>query len=283
MNPFASRATPMAPPFTVRWRLAVPWMLFGCAFLAQTAFPFTDGGTPALTTASVVFLTAASVAHMASSRGIGAALILVAVAGGGGLLAETVGVHTGFPFGTYEYSTGLGLQWFGVPALVPLAWTMMSWPALAAARRLVGPHRMVTSLVGAWALTAWDVFLDPQMVDQGHWQWSDPHPALPGVEGIPLTNFAGWFLVSAIIVTLLDRLIPADPATPADRRPSDGGGATTDLLPLAVYLWTYASSVIAHAVFFGRPPVALVGGVVMGVVAIPLAIRLFRGSARAQS
>ncbi|MDY6810723.1 MAG: carotenoid biosynthesis protein [Actinomycetota bacterium] len=226
-----------------------------------------------------MFLAAAVVAHMASSRGARAALTLVAVAGVGGLVAETVGVHTGFPFGSYEYNTTLGLQVVGVPALVPLAWTMMAWPALAAARRLVGPHRVVTTLVGAWALTAWDVFLDPQMVDQGHWRWSDPHPALPGVEGIPLTNFAGWFLVSAIMVTLLDRLIPVAPTSPGDPGPSDSWSATADLLPLAVYLWTYVSSVIAHAVFFGRPPVALVGGVVMGLVAIPVAITVLRGSA----
>ncbi|MED5803319.1 carotenoid biosynthesis protein [Gordonia sp. Z-3] len=279
MNPFASRATPLAPPYVDRRRVAVPWVLFGCAFLTQTAFPFTDGGTRALTTASVLLLTAAAVAHVVTSRGTRPAVILVVVAGGGGLLAETVGVHTGFPFGTYEYTGSLGLQVFGVPALVPLAWTMMAWPALAAARQLVGAHREVTPLVGAWALTAWDVFLDPQMVDQGHWRWAYPQPALPGVEGIPLTNFAGWFVVSAIMITLLDRLIPAAPEHPSD---ADSWGGATDLLPVAVYLWTYLSSVIAHAAFFGRPPVALVGGLVMGVVAVPLAVTVMRGATRAQ-
>jgi putative membrane protein len=44
-----------------------------------------------------------------------------------------------------------------------------------------------------------------------------------------------------------------------------------------LYLWVYASSVLAHLVFFGLPGSALVGGVVMGVVAIPFAwVRLRR-------
>ena len=46
--------------------------------------------------------------------------------------------------------------------------------------------------VAAAALASWDLFLDPQMVDAGHWRWSDPSPALPGVPTVPLTNYAGW-------------------------------------------------------------------------------------------
>jgi len=45
----------------------------------------------------------------------------------------------------------------------------------------------------------------------------------------------------------------------------------SDRVPLGLYLWTYASSVLAAAVFFHRPGVALVGGLVMGV---PVALLL---------
>ena len=44
-----------------------------------------------------------------------------------------------------------------------------------------------------------------------------------------------------------------------------------DRQPYALFLWTYVSSVLAFAVFFGRPLVALVGGVGMGLVAVPFA------------
>ena len=44
--------------------------------------------------------------------------------------------------------------------------------------------------LGSAALTAWDLFLDPQMVGEGYWVW-----ARRGLyRGIPLGNFVGWFL-----------------------------------------------------------------------------------------
>ncbi|MFW6773606.1 carotenoid biosynthesis protein [Nocardioides sp. CPCC 205120] len=271
----------MTRPLT---RLA--WVLAGATVLVQMAFPFTDGGTLALTTGSVLLLAAASLVHAAATRGPGAALVLLVVAGGGGLVAEAVGTRTGYPFGAYEYTGTLGLEVLDVPALVPLAWVMMAWPALVVARRLAGSRGPVaTALVGALALTAWDVFLDPQMVDAGHWVWADPHPTLPGVTGIPLTNFAGWLLVSLLMVAVLDRLLPGH--GDAGRRDAGHGDAgrrdagdraplRDDAVPVVVYLWTYFSSVLAHLAFFGRPPVALVGGIVMGLVAVPLAVGVVR-------
>lgn len=247
--------------------------------LAQMAFPFTDGGTLGLTTASVVLLAAAALTDAWATRGPAAAATLAGVAGLGGLVAEAVGVRTGFPFGEYTYTGTLGLEVLGVPALVPLAWTMMAWPALAVARRLGGARggaggRWTVALVGAAALTAWDVFLDPQMVDQGHWTWAHPSPGLPGIDDVPLTNYAGWLLVSFLMIGVLDRLVPR--AALDSRTGPRSRDLPVDAVPLAVYLWTYFSSVLAHAVFFGRPPVALVGGLVMGLVALPLVVRLLR-------
>jgi putative membrane protein len=52
---------------------------------------------------------------------------------------------------------------------------------------------------------------------------------------------------------------------------------------LALWFWTYASSVLAHAAFLDLPATALGlpasaawGGVAMGLVVIPLAFRLAR-------
>jgi putative membrane protein len=240
-------------------------------------FPFTHGGTTTLTVVAVVLLTATAVTHAALTRGARQAALLVLVATGGGLVAEAVGVRTGLPFGSYDYTGTLGAELLGVPLVVPLAWTMMAYPALLVARRLAA-GRVAVALVGAWALTAWDVFLDPQMVDAGHWTWAHPRPSLPGVDGIPLSNFAGWFLVSLVLLAVLDRVLGAAPDHPGvqgvQTRPVGGIGG--DLVPLAVYLWTYVSSVMAHALFFGRPSVALVGAVVMGVVAVPLGVGLLR-------
>jgi putative membrane protein len=174
-------------------------------------------------------------------------------------------VATGWPFGHYAYTGTLGAEVLGVPVVVPLAWVMMAWPALVVARTLAVRTPVVIAL-GAAALTAWDVFLDPQMVAAGHWLWSDPAPGLPLIPGIPLSNYAGWLLVSAVVIAVLNAAL----------RPHDGPSAPAATL----YLWVYFSSVLAHAAFFGLPGSAVTGGVLMGAVAVPFAVVLWRRRGR---
>jgi uncharacterized membrane protein len=234
----------------------LPWGLGGAAILAEIGYPLTSGDVRSrLTVVTVLVFCAASLTHAWLWRGRRWALTLLVVSAGVGLLAEAVGTRTGFPFGNYTYARTLGPRLVGVPVVVPLAWTMMAYPTLVVGRRLAsGP---VVALVAGAALAAWDLFLDPQMVAAGHWTWTDPHPALPGVPGVPVTNFVGWLAVAVVMQGLLHALLPD--------RPAD------DRLPAVLFLWTYASSVLAAAVFFGRPGVALVGGLGMGVMALPYA------------
>ncbi|HXV91766.1 MAG TPA: carotenoid biosynthesis protein [Pseudonocardia sp.] len=246
---------------------AVTWALVAAAVLVQIVYPLLTQWRTAVTVTSVVVFCAASLADAARVHGPRGAAVLLGVAGGGGLLAEAVGLRTGLPFGEYAYTGTLGPEVLGVPVVVPLAWTMMAWPALVVGRTLV--RGAAVAVVGALALAAWDVFLDPQMVDAGHWTWADPEPALPLVPGIPLTNYAGWVLVSLAIVGLLHRLLPAH------RGPSGPAAA--------LYLWAYGSSVVAHLVFFDRPGSALVGGLIMGAVAVPFAVALGRRAAHARA
>jgi putative membrane protein len=245
---------------------AVP-TLVGAGVLAQVAYPLVDGSArDALTVGTVVVCCAAAVTHAAVTRGVRTAALLVLVTAGGGLLVEAVGLASGVPFGRYDYAGSLGPKLLGVPLVIPLAWTMMAWPAWLVAARVARRARV---LVAGWALASWDFFLDPQMVDAGHWTWSDPAPGLPGVAGVPLTNYAGWTIVAMLMMAALAAVLPAEPA-----------GA--DLPMFAFYLWTYASSVLAHLAFFGLPGSALWGGLAMGVLAVPLALSL-RGHARAST
>ncbi|UVS78479.1 carotenoid biosynthesis protein [Actinokineospora sp. UTMC 2448] len=238
------------------------WALGATAVVAQIVYSMTaPADRTAMTVLAVVAFAAASVLDAAARCGPRAAVALVAVAGGGGLAAEAVGVHTGFPFGDYAYTGSLGPALVGVPVLVPLAWIMMAWPA-ALVGRVLGRGWLAVPVAG-WALASWDVFLDPQMVDAGHWVWADPTPALPGVAGVPLTNFAGWLLVATLISAGLVAVTRSD--VQLRRGPAP-----------VLYLWTYGSSVWAHAAFFDRPAVSLVGGLLMGVVAVPFAVALWR-------
>lgn len=195
----------------------------------------------------------ASTTHALVHRGLRWTALFVLVTTGTGLLAESLGTSTGLPFGQYDYADSLGWKLLSVPVVIPLAWAMMAYPCLLVGQRLTR-SRLGAAAVGGLALAAWDLFLDPQMVEAGHWTWRDVQLALPGAPGIPVSNYLGWLLVAVLMVGVL-QLLP--------RRDAD------DRVPAALFLWTYVSSVLANAVFFGRPAVALLGGVGMGVVAIP--------------
>ncbi|MFT7834546.1 carotenoid biosynthesis protein [Saccharothrix sp. BKS2] len=268
-------STGVASRVPVRVLPATAWACGAGVVLAQIVYSMTDPGDRLPTTVlSVVLFCVASTLDAASRSGWRVAGALVAVAGGGGLLAEAVGVRTGFPFGEYDYTGTLGAEVLGVPVLVPMAWTMMAWPAVLVGRalggRAPGAGWAVVPLAG-WALASWDLFLDPQMVDAGHWAWAHPEPGLPGVDGIPLTNFAGWLLVALLITGVLHARL----GRRADRETDLRAGPAPVL-----YLWTYGSSVWAHAAFFDRPWVSLVAGVLMGAVAVPFAVALWRAHRR---
>ena len=245
----------------------LPWLLALVTILAQIAWPLThDSMRDVLTVVTVVLFFLTSATHALTSRGLLWALGWFVLSAGIGFGAEVLGTRTGFPFGTYTYADTLGPLVAGVPVVIPLAWAMMSYPALLVGRRLSsGP--LLTPVIAAVALASWDLFLDPQMVAEGHWTWSlDNTPVLRGIENVPVQNFVGWLLVSLVLMLLLDRL---------PRRRSDG--AEGDGVPALMFLWTYLSNVILNAVFLHRPGVALWGGIAMGVVAIPYAYALWTG------
>ncbi|TNH22483.1 carotenoid biosynthesis protein [Micromonospora orduensis] len=250
----------------------ISWALLAVLVLAQICYPLTTGATRAgLTVATVVIGWLLSVGHALLSRGPRVAAALVAVATGGGFAIEAIGVATGVPFGSYDYSGELGPKLAGVPLIIPLAWTWMAWPAWLAAVRLTGGGSTAGRWVGRIALAtvglaAWDLFLDPQMVAEGYWVWRDATPALPGLPGIPVSNYLGWLLFAVLMMSALRPL--AGPAVEhTDRR---------DHPMVALYLWTYFSSILAHAVFLDLPASALWGAAGMSVTAVPLAVTLLR-------
>ena len=236
--------------------------LAAATVLLQIAYPLVTGSRrDALTVVTVVMFFLASTTHALRHRGARWTGVYVLVTAGTGLLAEAVGTATGFPFGQYDYAGSLGAKLLGVPVVIPLAWAMFAYPCLVVGQRLARTA-VGAAAVGGVALASWDLFLDPQMVEAGHWRFTDVQASLPGAPGIPLSNYLGWLLVAVLMLGVLQLL---------GRRPAD------ERVPAALFLWTFASSVLANAVFFGRPLVALVGGLGMGLVAVPYALSLRRG------
>ncbi|WP_375499234.1 carotenoid biosynthesis protein [uncultured Jatrophihabitans sp.] len=237
---------------------AVLVALAGLLIGLQIAYPVTDGLLRArITVAVVVVFATLCVLDAAASRGPRRALTMLGVTAIPGLLVEMVGVGTGVPFGTYSYTGALGPRVLDVPLLVGLAWTMLAWPAALVARRLTA-NRAGRVLIGAWAMTAGDLFLDPQMVSAGMWRWRDPSPHLPGVPDVPLTNLAGWLLVTVVLSALVQGVI--------------GDGA--DTLGIAMYVWLWVGWTVALGVFLHLPAAAGWGALAMGSVAIPVLARV---------
>lgn len=160
---------------------------------------------------------------------------------------EWVGSSTGWPFGAYSYTAVLQPQLGGVPLLIPLAWLMMLPCAWAVGYQITGQSRgWRFVLTSALAFTAWDLFLDPQMVKWGYWVWMQPG----GYFGIPWVNFAGW-LLSATVITVV-----VQPAM------------TASIALLFIYTMTWLLQSIGLLLFWQMPGPALVGFVGMGIFVV---------------
>ncbi|HET9110387.1 MAG TPA: carotenoid biosynthesis protein [Ktedonobacterales bacterium] len=181
------------------------------------------------------------------------------------LTAELIGTSTGWPFGPYEYTDLLGAKILGkVPFTIPLSWFYMGFTAYLLASAITGllklRRRTFWSLaLGAWLLMAWDLALDPAMVRNNvfpFWNWYTH-----GIYfGMPLQNFAGWWLVGFLFMGVSRWLWRAN--------------APDDLpvwLPLGMYLanMTFAMVLSLSAGLW----VPLVVAIALGILPASLALR----------
>jgi uncharacterized membrane protein len=220
------------------------------------------GGAPRRTLSTVVVAGLAATTAMSSARRWGVprtASAALAVSLGAGLI-ERVGTDSGIPFGRYAYTDALQPQVGGVPAIVPMAWFAMAVPARETAHAALGARStpLTRVAVGAAALTAWDLFLDPQMVGEGYWRWE-----LSGrYRGIPLSNFVGWFITSLGVMTVLEIALP----------PKNEPSAAL----VGQYGYMAAMETLGFAVFFKDRIVAAAGGAGMLPIAGVAALRMLR-------
>jgi putative membrane protein len=160
------------------------------------------------------------------------------------LTSELVGTATGWPFGNYEYTQGLGAKVLGrVPYTIPLSWFYMGlasyvladavlarWPASADAPR---PRAWASVALGAWLLLVWDLVLDPAMAHESlpikFWVWYERGPFF----GMPIQNLFAWFVTGLAFIGA-SRLL-----------------WRTDLPRLASAVWVPLAVYVANGVFAG--------------------------------
>jgi uncharacterized membrane protein len=125
-------------------------------------------------------------------------LAIVAVTGFG---MEAFGVRFGFPFGRYEYSSVLQPQLLQVPLVLICAWVVMTAYAWQAVSRLFASAAIRAAAGGAWMM-ALDLLIDPVATNaMSYWRWLDPG----SYYGVPVSNFAGWFVAGALLLSLAGR------------------------------------------------------------------------------
>ena len=116
---------------------------------------------------------------------------------------EMIGVATGWPYGTFEYTVSLGPMIGGVPVALPVFFIPLVMNAYLLCLLLLGPRasngwlRLLTVIP---TVVAMDVVLDPGAVALGFWDFGGG-----AFYGVPLSNYAGWVLSATVAVVTLDR------------------------------------------------------------------------------
>jgi lycopene beta-cyclase len=168
--------------------------------------------------------------------------------------AEFLGISTGFPFGNYHYTTLLQPQIASVPILIPFAWLMMLFPSWAIADSIISSYlnrsslyyRFVFSFFSGMIFTAWDLYLDPQMVAQNLWVWDQKGYYF----GIPLSNFFGWWLTASLLAFIIRPF-------PITSKPL-----------MTIYTLTWFLQFVALGFFWEQPGPAVFGFFGMGIFVI---------------
>jgi putative membrane protein len=147
-----------------------------------------------------LFLFLAGLIVLLGTRSRSSALALGAIALVG-FAVEAAGVHSGVPFGGYEYTGELRPQLLGVPLVMGLAWMSLVAQAREVCARLRLPFPAEVVAVALW-LTAVDLVIDPLAANVlNYWSWQ----RAGNYYGIPATNFAGWFATGLVAYALFGR------------------------------------------------------------------------------
>ncbi len=156
-------------------------------------------------------------------------MLLFGVAGYGiAWLSEFCSIHTGFPYGAYFYieaTRGKELWVLGVPFMDSLSYVFLAYASYSLAVLLNSPARqagrlitvletrktrasLFTALLAAVLFVYLDIVIDPVALEGHHWFLGQiyGYPERGMYFGVPLANFAGWFLVGWLMMLALQRI-----------------------------------------------------------------------------
>ena len=126
-----------------------------------------------------------------------------------GMIAEIIGVQSGWLFGEYAYGDVMGPKVFGVPLLIGINWFVLVFCCMIIIERLHvkmkqkylendlgGPpenlERLSIVVDGALLATTFDWIMEPVAVKLEFWKWEAP--------AIPIYNYICWFIISCFLI-----------------------------------------------------------------------------------
>ncbi|GEO25623.1 hypothetical protein AAC03nite_14080 [Alicyclobacillus acidoterrestris] len=132
---------------------------------------------------------------------------------------ENLSIASGFPFGHYHYTHSGTPFLFQVPITIGIAYFAYGYVAWCVASAILeqGDERTATiggmivqPITAAFIMVMWDIVMDPISSTVGHqWIWENGG----GFNGVPLTNYLGWFLTVWIIFQAFAIILHLRPQT----------------------------------------------------------------------
>ncbi len=142
--------------------------------------------------------------------------------------SEFSSINTGFPYGWYYYidRTSSRELWIaGVPFFDSLSYVFLCYCSYATALFILSPLKFARKnlilletvslrrsfsalLLGSLLQTYLDIIIDPVALQGKHWFLGEIYGYRETGHhfGVPLTNYFGWFIVSSLMIFLLQRL-----------------------------------------------------------------------------
>lgn len=232
-----------------RWISVIGLVLPLGLVITKTAQDYSPLSLGLVAASIVLFLSA----WWAASRllGLKNSALFAALGLGLGWFAEQMGSSRGWFFGRYTYTDVLGPRLGDVPLVIPLMWFALCFIAFVMANFLLWrkpiasakswPKMLLTALLSAMLVTAFDLGADPYFLfvlkawvmrkTDGGWF------------GETLQGFAGWMLISFVIVLCFQRLMRTEP-TP----PSPSSLKLAAFMPIGIY-----ASGMLFQMAFGHP------------------------------
>jgi len=174
-----------------------------------------------------------------------------------------VEVLFGFP---YAYSGLLGIQLYGFPVGVMLAWFVLIYCSFTITNLIFDRQTVWLAVFDAAITTSIDLVVDPVMTSMGAWKWF----GVGEYFGIPLGNYLAWFAISLIIClifrfVLLRKKFVVEPSRTNLEK-------LWTVLPVVVYMF-YFVELWMLASFVGKWDAVLIGLLSSQIIAL---LALFR-------